>query len=236
MTQHNQQGIISFVHHDKHYVTIDYVQNGKKKSINGRLDDKDKAGKVKKHRYRVGDEVKFEAKVTERGDRMTAVNLKFLYNTALEIMINKARVENRFAGFLKQVDDELYIKERDSYIFFPLRLSKWENAPAESAFNEMISFRLVNLDKPHALAAELFSHVFIPAYRQAMELLNNKGTTQATVSKISPFAIYVDLFDGKIQGKLPVSGEAKQNVRPGDKVGVRITYLGPDRIVVVAAD
>lgn len=233
MEQQIQQGIISFVHHDKQYVTIDYVQHGKKKSINSRLDNKEETGKRgKKYKFRVGDEVKFDIKPAERGDRMIAVNLKFLYNTAIEILINKAKVENRFAGFLKQVDDQLYIKERDSYIFFPLKLSKWENPPALSAFNEVISFRLINLDKPHAMTAELFSHDFIPAYRQAMEHFKSKKPTEAVVSKISPFAIYLDLFEGKIQGKLPITGQGNEEIKAGDKLEVKITHLGGDRIVI----
>ena len=74
------------------------------------------------------------------------------------------------------VDDELFVKEWDSYIFFPIKLSSWENPPAESAFNEAISFKLLNLDKPHAIVAELFSHDFMPEYRKALELFNNKKT------------------------------------------------------------
>ena len=165
---------------------------------------------------------------------MIAYNVKFLYNQELEKLINRAVVENRFSGYLKVVDDELFVKEWDSYIFFPLKLSNWENPPAESAFNEAISFKLLNLDKPHAIAAELFSHDFIPEYRKAMELFNNKKPIEGTVTKVSPFAIYLDLFgNNKIQAKIQLPAKfGEEKVKPGDKIKVIITYLSSSRIVV----
>ena len=231
------KGTISFVHHDKQYVTIDYEQNGKKKAINCKTDEKEQIqSKDKKarrpHQFRIGDEVNFQVKLSDRGDKMIAYDIKFLYNTELEKLLNKAKVENRFSGYLKIADDELFVKEWDSYIFFPLKLSKWENPPAESAFNEAISFKLLNLDKPHAIAAELFSHDFIPEYRKALEHFKNKTPIEATVSKVSPFAVYLDLFHGKIQAKIQLPAEGMEDVKAGDKINVLITYLSSNRIVV----
>jgi hypothetical protein len=232
------KGTISFINHDKQYATIDYEQNGKKKTINCKTEEKEqlKAEKSKKtrktHQFRIGDVVNFQVKPSDRGDRMIASNVKFLYNTELEKLINKAELENRFSGYLKIVDDELFIKEWDSYIFFPLKLSKWENQPAESAFNEAISFKLLNLDKPNAITAELFSHDFIPEYRKALEHFKNKASIDATVSKVSPFAVYLDLFGNKIQAKIQLPAEGLEEVKPGDKIKVVITHLSSSRIVV----
>jgi len=232
----DQQGIITFIHHNRQYATIDFEHNGKMKSVTARLKRDDARSARDKHVFRIGDAVKFEMQPSARGDKMIAANLKFLYNTALEILINKARIENRFAGFLKEADGQLYIKERDSYIFFPLKLSKWESTPATSAFNEVITFKLVNIDKPHALSAELFSHNFIPAYREAMEHFKNKKSTEAIVSKVSPFGIYVDLFGGEIEGKLPITEQDDDKIKAGDKVQVKITHLSDSRIVIVPVE
>jgi ribosomal protein S1 len=225
------KGTISFVNHDKQYATIDYEQNGKKKTINCKTDEEGQGKSKKPHLFRIGDEVNFQIKLSDRGDKMIAYNIKFLYNTELEKLINKAQLENRFSGYLKMVDDELFVKEWDSYIFFPLKLSRWENPPAESAFNEAISFKLINQDKPNAIAAELFSHDFIPEYRKALEHFKSKTPTEATVSKVSPFAAYLDLFGNKIQAKIQLS-EAPEEIKPGDKLKVLITHLSSSRIVV----
>ena len=232
------KGTISFVNHDKYYATIDYEQNGKKKTINCKTDEKEQvkgenSKKARKpHLFRIGDEVNFQVKLSDRGDKMIAYNIKFLYNTELEKLINRAKIENRFSGYLKMVDDELFVKEWDSYIFFPLKLSKWEKPPAESAFNEAISFKLLNLDKPNAIAAELFSHDFIPEYRKALEHFKNKTPIEATVSKISPFAVYLDLFGNSIQAKMELSAENLKEIKTGDKVNVTINFLSVSKIVV----
>lgn len=231
------KGTISFINHDKHYATIDYEQNGKKKTVNCKtgekeqLQSKDKKAR-KPHQFRIGDAVNFQVKPSDRGDKMIAHNVKFLYNTELEKLINKAQLENRFSGYLKLVDDELFVKEWDSYIFFRLKLSKWEKPPAESAFNEAISFKLLNLDKPAAISAELFSHDFIPEYRRALEYFKNKTPIDATVSKVSPFAVYLDLFGNKIQGKIQLPANWPEEIKIGDKVKVIITYIKSNRLVV----
>jgi ribosomal protein S1 len=241
------RGTISFVNHDKQYATIEYEQNGKKKSVNFKIDQSEqlnpdgKKGTKKSHKFRIGDEVNFQLKRSDKGDKMIAYNVKFLYNQELEKLINRATIENRFSGYLKVVDDELFVKEWDSYIFFPLKLSSWENPPAESAFNEAITFKLLNLEKPHAIAAELFSHDFIPEYRKALELFNNKKPIEGTVIKVSPFAVYLDLFgNNRVQAKIQFPAEApdsyqKGDVKPGDKIKVIITYLSSNRIVVEKA-
>lgn len=237
------KGTISFINHDKKYATIDYDQSGKKKSVNCKtvkeeqLKPDGKKVNKKPHTFRIGDEVNFQIKRSERGDKMIACNVKFLYNMELEKLISKAAVENRFSGYFKLADDEFFVKEWDSYIFFPLQLSKWENPPAESAFNEAISFKLLNLDKPHAIAAELFSHDFIPEYRKARQHFENKDSIEATVSKVSPFAAYLDLFGNKIQAKIQLPAEGpdsyrEDEVKVGNKIKVVITYLSSSRIVV----
>ena len=231
MSETIYKGTISFIHHDKQYASIDYTVNGKKKSITGSIDEEQGGKSKKKHVFRIGDEVSFQTRLSDRGDKMTAYHLKFLYNTALEKLINKALIENRFAGYFKVVDGEMYVKERDSYIFFPLKVSKWEKPPVESAVNETINFKLINIDKPN-IAAELFSHSFISEYRKAGEHFKNKKEIEATISRVSPFAVYLQLFSGKIQAKLERAENDPTEYNVGDKLKVFISYLSPSRIVV----
>ena len=96
------QGKVSFVNHEKKYVMIEYEVNGKKKTINGMVDDKTqqqliKEGVIKKtHVFHIGDIVKFNAGLSGRGDKMVASNIQYLYNSALDVLINKAKTENNF--------------------------------------------------------------------------------------------------------------------------------------------
>ncbi len=225
-------GIITSVNHEKQYVSIAYMHKDRKKTITCRTDNADPENGKKPHQYRVGDTVGFAIKGADRGARIIAYNLRFLYNTAVQQMLHKAATDNRFKGYLKVVDGAFFVKEWDHYIFFPLIISKWERPPAEKDFNEAIEFKLLHIDKPNNLAAELFSHDYIPAFRKAVQHFKNKTETEAVVTKVSPYGAYVDLFDGKIQSRIKLGAEQLAGLSSGDSIRVIITHLSNTRIVV----
>jgi hypothetical protein len=224
------KGKISFINHERHFATIDYLHNNKAKSVNCKTNIAD--GDNKPHKYRLGDHVKFQLRLSDRGDKMTAYNVKFTHNEAIDVMIQRAAIENRFAGYLKIVDGKFFVKEINNYILFPIHLSKWEKEPVETAANVAISFKLANLDKPNQIAAELFSHNYIPEYKKAVQHFNNKIEIDAVVQRISPHAIYLNLFGDKMQAKLSVTEAEKESIAIGDIIPVLITHFTPNRIVV----
>lgn len=120
----NMQGVISFIHHEKNYCTIDYVKDGKKKSINGNISEKDQQLLINKklikkpHHFHVGDAVSFVVADAPRGDRQVAEDIVYLYNEGLSNLINKANENNEFTGYLKLVGEEYFVKETGSYLFF----------------------------------------------------------------------------------------------------------------------
>lgn len=233
MEQQVYKGKISFINYEKQFATIEYLHNNKQKSVNCKT-NAEGSGK-KPHQFRLGDGVNFQLKLSDRGDKMTAYNVKFTHNTDIDLLIQKAAIENRFSGYLKIVEDKYFVKEWDSYVLFPLQLSPWEVPPAESAANEAISFKLINLDKPNGIIAELFSHNYIPEYRKALQHFNNKIAIDAVVCKVSPHAVYLNLFGDKMQAKLVLPPEEKQQVKEGDTISVLITYFSPNRIVIKKA-
>ncbi|HUR66090.1 MAG TPA: hypothetical protein VMZ03_07035 [Chitinophagaceae bacterium] len=227
LDQQVYKGKISFINYQKQFATIGYLHNNKEKTVNFRTD----MGKGKKaQQFRLGDGVDFQLKLSDRGDKMAAYNVRFTHNTSIDLLIQKAAIENRFAGYLKVVEDKYFVKELETYILFPLRLSSWEVPPVETAVNVAINFKLIDLDKQNSIQAELFSHNYIPEYRKALQHFNNEIDIEAKVSRVSPHAVYLDLFGEKMKAKLNVSeaGEVKE----GDTIRVLITYLNPYRIVV----
>lgn len=228
-------GKVTSINHEKNYVSVAYMHNDRKKTITCRMSEKetgDETHEKVKHIYRVGDEVSFRVKGVNRGAGMIAYNLKFLYNNELQHLLDKAAADNRFIGYLKKVDDAWFIKERGSYIFFPLELSKWENLPSEEHLNEAVEFRLLHTDKPGRISAELFSHDYIPAFRKAIQAFKNNTPVEAVVTRISPYAIYVDMYGGSLQSKLPLTKGQGSDLKEGDRLQVRFTYLGNTRIVI----
>ena len=225
-------GTVTSVNHEKQYVSIEYLHKDKKKTITCRTNDKEGQQEKKPHQYRIGDAVRFQLKGADRGKRIIAFNLKFLYNTAIEQLIHKAATDNRFTGYLKRVEDALFVKEIGSYIFFPLVLSPWEITPEEKKFNEPVEFKLLHLDKPNSLSAELFTHHYIPEFRKAVQHFKNKTPIDATVTKITPYGAHVSFFNNKIQAKLQLPGEVPDIIKTGDLIPVVIAHLSNTRIVV----
>ena len=218
-------GNVSFVNHEKQYIIIEYEVNGKKKVVNANIDEK---SLKKKRVFHIGDTLNFTVGLSGRGDRMIATNIEYLYNTALDVLINKSTTENNFIGYLKVVDDKYFVKEIDSYLFFPVPLSPWQIKPTEAELNEAVTFALENIEKKDKITAKLYNNKYIPEFYTAVKL--NKAATpiEAKVYKVTPHGIYLNLIEDKIQVKLPF----KEGVNVGDTVSVKIIHLTPFKIVV----
>jgi hypothetical protein len=231
-------GNVSFVNHEKKYIIIEYEQSGKKKTVNANIDEKQQgqlnAGKkINKSRlFHIGDTVSFNIKISDRGDRMIATNIQFLYNTALDVLLNKARTENNFIGYLKIVDDKYFVKEIDSYLFFPLPVSPWQIDPTEKELNEAVTFSLENTEKKDKITAKLYNNNYIPEFYTAVKLHKANTPINAEVYKITPHGIYLNVIGDKIQSKLPIPQNNMANPKVGDKIKVLITYLSTSRIIV----
>ncbi len=238
MNEKTVMGKISFINHDKNYATIEYEVNGKKKTISGNISEKEqlklKTEKIikKVHQFHVGDEVSFIITLSARGDKMIADCLQFHFNNALDNLINKSLIENRFVGYLKKVDEDYFVKETGSYIFFPLILSPWEKKPREDNLNEPIFFKLENTGKTGKATASLFKSEYIPEYMYALQCFKKKTVLDAMVYKVTPHGIFVNVVVEKIQAKIAIDKAASVTAQVGDVLKVIITYLGTSKIIV----
>jgi hypothetical protein len=237
------EGKISFVQHDKEYVTIEYTLNGKKKTVNGKVDEAIQLKLIEEklikkiHRFHEGDEVYFTLVRSPRGDKMVAERIIYRYNNALGNLINRTTTENKFTGYLKLVDDKYFVKETGSYLFFPVMLSPWEIPPDAKMLNEPVFFRLENMANPEKVAAALLMQRFIPEFLTAKKYYSAKKPIEAAVYKISPHSIYVNVVGDKIQAKIPLEKDKEnklsmRQLKVNDTIKITITYLSDTRIVV----
>ncbi|MGN6491010.1 MAG: hypothetical protein ACTHLE_03360 [Agriterribacter sp.] len=90
----------------------------------------------------------------------------------------------------------------------------------------------MHTDKPGRISAELFAHDYIPEFRKAIQAFKNNALVEALVTKVSPYAVYITLYGGKIQSKLPIKDNQLNHLKEGDNLLVRITHLSNSRIVV----
>jgi hypothetical protein len=245
MKESTLKGKITFINHEKKYAIIEYEQNGKKKTVNGNIDEKvQKKLKEQKlikktHHFLMGDIVEFKIRISDRGDKMIATNIEFLYNNALDVLINKSRTLNKFLGYLKIVDEKYFVKEIDSYLFFPVPFSPWQIKPTETELNEQVTFSLENQDKKEKIIASLLNNVYIPEFHTAVKYFKNKTPVEAEVYNITPHGIYLNVIGNQVQAKLPLEKESIKEVaaglKTGDKVSVLITHLSKSRIAVALA-
>ncbi len=228
------EGKISFINHHKQYAMIEYEDANKKKTVRASIDTKTQKEQIEKklikktHHFMIGDVVSFSVKLSDRGDRMVAIAMKFLYNTALDVLINKSKLSNKFIGYLKQVDDAYFVKEIDSYLFFEVPFSPWQILPTEAELNEQVTFSLENTDKKEKIFAYLFNNKYIPEFEQAVKLYKAKSHIDAEVYKITAHGIYVNIVGDKIKGKIAF----EEDIKIADIIIVKITYLSKHKIVI----
>jgi hypothetical protein len=243
MSKTDLQGKIAFINHEKKYAMIEYEQGGKKKTVKGSIDEKvQKAQKEKNlikktHHFLMGDVVSFTLKLADRGDKMIATNINFLYNNALDVLINQASINNKFTGYLKAADDKYFVKEIDSYLFFPIPFSPWQIFPAEEEMNEPVYFSLENLDKKEKISACLLNNEYIPEFHTAVKLFKSKTAVDALITNITAHGIYLNVVGDKISAKIPLDKSEEmtalaQTLKIGDTLKVRITHMGKARLVV----
>jgi len=238
MAKTEMLGKVSFINHEKQYAMIEYEVNGKKKTVRGSIDiklQKDlKEKKVikKAHHFMIGDMVSFKLKTADKDGKMIAVNIEYLYNNALDMIINKATTNNNLKGYLKIADDKFFVKEIESYVFFPVQISPWQVLPTIDELNEPVLFSLDHPEKKDKAVAILNKVKYIPEYNTAIKLFKDKSIINAEVYKVTPHSIYLNIVKDKVQAKLPVGEKTLQEFKAGDTIPVRINFLSHKKIAV----
>ncbi len=237
-------GKITFIHHEKNRAVIEYDEHGKKRTIQGDISDKAQLKLIdqkiikKPHRFLVGDHVKFHVQKTgPNGKVLYADNILYQYNTALEVLINKTETENRFLGYIKITDEEYFIKEIDTYLFFPLKISAFEIAPTTKELEKPVTFKLENITKPDKISASLYNHNYIPEFLTAVQHFKKQTVIECPIIKITAFGIYLNLINGKIEVKLAIDPLLAKQIeegilKPGTIIPIIIKHISSDRIVV----
>jgi hypothetical protein len=235
------KGTVRFVNHEKHYVEIEYepIAGGKTKTINGNVDIKTQQklkeeGVIKKiHTFHIGDTVDFISKLSDRGDKMIAANISYVRNDSLDVLLNKAKTNNEFVGYLKITEDKYFIKEMESYRFFPLEISPWQMKFTDRELTEPLLFSIENIDRKEKATAKLLHNSYIPEYYKALKLYMDKTAFDAEVYLVNEFGIYVNVIGDKIQAKIPLSKDAKAPLpQPGEHIKATISYFNPLKIAV----
>ncbi len=232
------EGTVTYINHEKLYAMIEYVDGNKKKITKGKIDMPTQKGwkeknKIKKtHQFSVGDVLQFNLETVPKTGNLAAVNLQFKFNTALNNLQQKALTENKFLGYLKNVDDEFFVKEIDSYLFFPIKLSPWQLPPDEKDFNEPVTFSLLQPEKKESLLVSLTDNKYLPEFNEAVKLFKSKTVITAEVTRLTNHSVYVNVVGDVITAKIKNDLLNLEGLKVTDKIPVTISYLSKDKIAV----
>lgn len=168
---------------------IVYTDNGIEKSII--------FYRQNKIRYIVGDLVEFDIeKIEYNGNNfLVANNLLFIENSKLNNIINNHYFEKIYVGFLKKYNDKYYVKERESYIQFPvINLSPEFIFPDENSYVEF----LLEGKKEREMKAVILNLEKSEDFR----LFREKEIHKAVVTDINKDWIYVKVENFNISGRI----------------------------------
>ena len=238
MAKTEMLGKVSFINHEKQYAMIEYEAGGKKRTVKGSIDLKlqkdlkEKKMIKKSHHFMIGDMVSFNTKTTDKDGKMIAVNIEYLYNNALDMIVNKANTDNSLKGYLKVADDKFFVKEIESYVFFPVHISPWQVLPTAEELNEPVLFSLDHPEKKDKAIAILNKVKYIPEYNTAIKLFKDNSIIDAEVYRVTPHSIYLNIVKDKVQAKLAVEEKTLHEYKVGDIIPVRISFLSHKKIAV----
>jgi hypothetical protein len=146
-------------------------------------------------------------------------------------------VNNKFNGYLKAIDDKYFVKEMDSYLFFPVAISPWQVLPEEAELNEPVSFSLENIEKKDKIFASLTNNTYIPEFNKAIKLFKGKTPVKAEVYNVTAHGIYLNIIEDKIRAKISLDKKTAftdqlSTLKTGDHLDVLITHMSKSKIVV----
>lgn len=242
MSEKYFRGKITYINNEKQKATIEYISQNKIKNIQAIIDDKQQQKYVqlklikKPHRFLVGDNVKFVIKKSS-ANVFFADHVLYEFNNSLEVLIEKAKTINKFLGYIKIVDEKYFIKEIDSYLFFPLQFSRFEIKPEITATEKPISFKFLNLDKTDKIAVELYNHNYISGFKIAVKQFKNEEIISALVNKITPYGVFVVLSESLLEAKLQIDDIISNKINNKEinlhqSIQVKIMHITDERIVI----
>jgi hypothetical protein len=129
-------------------------------------------------------------------------------------------------------DDKFFVKEIESYVFFPVHISPWQVLPTAEELNEPVLFSLDHPEKKDKAIAILNKVKYIPEYNAAIKLFKDKTIINAEVYKVTPHSLYLNIIKDKIQAKLAVEEKSLVEPKVGDTIPVRINFLSHKKIAV----
>lgn len=209
MENQRYKGVVSYFETQKHYgfiesegnsyyFYIDIIQT-KKLSFDLKNEGKPKL----KSKFRVGDEVSFILKLVD--NEFEASEIEYLGNPILQMVLAEATEKDVLQGYLKKIRDNFFVKHISTYVFIPVKISKYEidlDLVYENRINQLVEFHLNNTSKIEKIKAVLLDRRFRYDWGNIQRIYEMQEVVFGYIKSRTKGGFIVEIEDG-IEAFLP---------------------------------
>ena len=115
------------------------------------------------------------------------------------MLINEAKEKTVLFGYLKKIKDKFFVKHISTYIFVPIKFSKYEtdfDFVYEERINELVQFQLINTNNIDKLKAVLTDRKYRYDWGQIEKMFENQEVISGHIKQRTKGGFIVGLKEG----------------------------------------
>jgi ribosomal protein S1 len=213
-------GYVSFINRAKHYGFIDSPELNIDQIFFHSTNCKKKYTEIHK-----GDQVLFEFDPNldyETG----AKEVSFIRNASLDHLKRDFSNNTTLKGYLKKIDGNYYVKDKETYIFIRLVIAGYETnieEVYEKKIDSIVEYKIITFTKNNKIRAININREYLPNCK----LLTIGNETEGQIIEITSYGFLIIIYDN-IKGFLPNSLARKSNetLEVGDLINITCISTG----------
>lgn len=171
-----------------------------------------KERKQVKSKFVKGDEVLFKLKPSDKSETaFEAYDLQFIKNEKVAQLYELIDVDKPVSGFLKKIGDEYFVKDKTTYLFIPLMVSKWEENIEEiyeQRINKPVLYTVTSKPlKADNLKAVLCDRVYTDVYHQLNDYKENNVYISAKITGKNKDGYFAIILNDTVTTFIPFDKE-----------------------------
>ena len=192
--------------------------------------------KEQKKIYRKDDEVFFRLQSSKKSSfGYEAVELQFIKNEK-DIKFSKFLEDgNVGVGFLVKLKDHFFIKDQDTDVLIPVKVSKWEidiKSIYEDRLNKTVNYIVTRRGKKAKLTATLADRKFSEVYERLVLCEKEQSLISVRITGKNEYGYFTTFFGGEVESfiKFDKEGAITTTLTKGELVNGKINFLYENRV------
>ncbi|TAM98343.1 MAG: hypothetical protein EPN39_09285 [Chitinophagaceae bacterium] len=191
-----------------------------------------------KNKFVRGDEICFNVRYSDKSKGPVAYNLHFIKNERSNRLKELIELHNELPGFIKKIDGNYYIKDKATYLFIPIHISKSEIAlqeTYENRLNKLVTYSVLKKYKnPEAWKATVTDRKFNEVYIKLKEYKDNRIVLPAKIIKMNRYGYYASLLNGTVNAFMLLNkkGSEPSSFSRGELIEVTIRSVHDSGVLI----